>query len=467
MTSTPRSVHRFPGDLLVLAAILSLGTSTGCSMTGKGTGQVLEGSTAARHQAEDQVAAEAGRKGQPPLSATSDQPSTQTPPTLGEGAGPLHLPSGTAPMVVPATAPPPDQFDKDNAAHLLARCRDRSARKQWFDAVGDCRRSSELAPASIEPQVELMRIYVTLLSYPDAETSAKKVLAVKPDDPVALYYLAWSYRGRERFPEAIDTLKKAVALDPGRPEFVQALGMTYCLSGNYGKGIAEFERALQIRPGDEKTRSMLTAARKAVAEKVAPYEKMVQGKPDSYDNHAALGSIYQKYGLSERALASYDAALSKIPEPVEAQAEEVRKLASELYYNRALVYRDLGRLELAEPTFTRAMQVNPSLSAFCWYYIGLGRLERGDLDSSIEALRKSVSLAGDVADNRTALADAYDKAGKNGPAAEQRKAVAAIRSRQAAASAAAALPPLTTPGTDTTTAAPAKADAARGPDDSR
>lgn len=461
MTSTPRSVHRFPGDLLVLAAILILGTSAGCSTTGKRTEQVLEGSMAARHQAEDQLAADAGGKPQPPLSATSAQPSTQTPPTVGEGAGPLHLPSGTAPMAVPTTAPPPDQFDKDNAAHLLARCRDRMARKEWFDAVGDCRRSSELAPASIEPQVELMRVYVTLSSFPDAETAARKVLAAKPNDPVALYYLAWSYRGRERFPEAIDTLKKVVALDPGRAEFVQALGMTYCLAGNYGKGIAEFERALQIRPGDEQTRSMIAAARKAVAEKVAPYEKMVQGKPESYDNHAALGSIYQKYGLSERALASYDAALSKIPEPIAAQPEEVRKLASELYYNRALVYRDLGRLELAEPTFTRAMQVNPSLSAFCWYYIGLGRLERGDLDASIEALRKSVSLAGDVADNRTALAEAYDKAGKNSAAAEQRKAVESIRARQAAASAAAALPPLTTPGTDTSAPAAAETDAPR------
>jgi hypothetical protein len=42
--------------------------------------------------------------------------------------------------VAPATAPPPDKFDNDNPGHLLARCRDRGAKHEWFDAIGDCSR---------------------------------------------------------------------------------------------------------------------------------------------------------------------------------------------------------------------------------------------------------------------------------------------------------------------------------------
>ena len=45
------------------------------------------------------------------------------------------------------------------AQHLLARCRDRSARHDWFDAVGDCRKAAELEPKAVEPQVELMRLF--------------------------------------------------------------------------------------------------------------------------------------------------------------------------------------------------------------------------------------------------------------------------------------------------------------------
>jgi len=410
------------GTGLACAALLALAAG-GCSGARgvQKNEKIEEGLVAAQRAAQADAAAQA-QSGAPALQGT-----TSPIPSLVPGEGRVQLPAAPAP---PPTAPQGDKFSSDDPAHLLARCKDRAARHEWFDAVGDCRRSYELDPSSVEPQFELMRLLVELQSFGDAEAAALKVLAARPDDPVALYYLAWSYSKREQYPNAIAALKRAIALDPKRSDFVQALGKTYCLADDYGRGIATLEHALQMRPGDAKTQNALSSARAVLADRLAPYQKLVKEKPQSVENQAALGFMYQKYGLPQRALSAYDTSLSKLPTPLPDDSE-TKKLAAQIYYNRGVVYRELGKPDLAEPALWQAMQLDTSLSAFAWYYIGLCRYDAGKFETSIDALRKSIDLAPDVADNRMALADACEKAGKADLAAEQRNAVAAIRRREA------------------------------------
>jgi tetratricopeptide (TPR) repeat protein len=410
---TSLGVRRARSFVAILAAASLVG---GCAA--KKTESIEEGATTERRAVEADILA--GKSG-----------------VTGSTAGVPSLMSGDDRVVTPVNAPPPtapsdDKFDNDNPEHLLARCRDRAARQQTFDAIGDCRRAYDLKP-TLEPQVELMKLLVTLQAYGDAEQAAKKVLAERPGDPVALYYLAWSYRGREEYPRAIGALLKAIAAEPKRVEYVQALGMTYCLAENYGRGILTLEKALQMRPGDARVEQMIKEAREQAAEKLSPYVKLVREKPDSYDNQAALGFMYQKYGFSQRALYTYDAALAQMPGPIAQQDGEVRKIAAQVFYNRGVVYRDLGKPELGEPALWQAMQLDPSLTSVGWYYIGLCRYDQGKFEQSADALAKSVELAPDVVDNREALADALDKAGKPRDAAEQRKVVAALEASRTAA----------------------------------
>jgi tetratricopeptide (TPR) repeat protein len=398
--------------------VAAVGVIGGCSAK---TESVEDGSMAERRAVEADVLA-----GNP--ESTGLTGTTAGVPSLVPGEEQVVRPAN----VPPATAPSEDKFDNDNPEHLLARCRDRSARQQTFDAIGDCRRAYDLKP-SLEPQVELMKLLVTLQAYGDAEEAAKKVLAARPGDPVALYYLAWSYRGRQEYPKAIRALQRAIQAEPKRVEYVQALGMTYCLAENYGKGILTLEKALQMRPGDAKVEQMIKEARTQAAEKLAPYVKIVREKPGSYDNQAALGFMYQKYGFAQRALNTYDAALAQMPGPLAQQEGEVRKVAAQVFYNRGVVYRELGEPERGEPAIWQSMQLDPSLAAVGWYYIGLCRYDLGKFEQSIDALLKSVELAPNVEENRDALADAYDKAGKPRDAAEQRQAIAAIEAGRTAA----------------------------------
>ncbi|HYC55407.1 MAG TPA: tetratricopeptide repeat protein [Candidatus Binatia bacterium] len=345
--------------------------------------------------------------------------------------------TGVGGVSIPAVAAPVGAaFDQNDPAHHLARCREHVARGEWFDAAGDCKRASELAPASPEPHAELMRIYVTIQSFRDAAASAERVLEMQPDNAVAWYYLGWAHRGREDHAAAVKALEKAVALAPTRHEFVQALGITYCAADDFGRGIARLEQAAQMNPADPKARRQADSARAMLADKVRPYEKAVAEKPDKAESHARLGSIYQRYGLLERALAAYDAALAKIPEPLADKPAETRRLAAGLYYNRGSLYRDLARPELALPAFTRAYEIDASLAPQAYYSIGLVKLDQGDAAAAVTSLSKSVELAPSVPENREALARALEKAGRPAEAKSQRDAVESMRSGAAAAAAA-------------------------------
>lgn len=405
----------------VVAAVFAAIVAAGCSAKKEESTQ--EGLVAAQRAAQAQAQAQADA-GVPALAGPgSSMPSVTSAP------GQITL---QAPPAPPATAPTGDDFKNDDPNHLLARCRDRVARQEWFDAAGDCRRTLELAPTWIEPQELLMRILMSLSAYADAEKAARAVLEAKPNDPVALYYLGWSFKDRGMYPQAIDALERACAADPKRVEFVQALGRTQCLDNKFGKGIATLERALAMRPGDQKTEGALSQARALLAEKLGPWQRAVREKPDSYDDLAALGWNYQKYGLPEKALVAYDTVLARLPGPLPEQDAETKKLAATVYYNRGMVYRDLGRPADAEPAFWQAMQLQPSLAPMAWYFIGRSRTEAGKPAEAVEALKRSIDLAPDVPDNRDALAEAFDKLGKTGPAAEQRNAATAIRARQKA-----------------------------------
>ncbi len=355
-------------------------------------------------------------------------------------------PDVSAQAAAEAALPPGEKFDENNSAHRLARCRTHVARSEWFDAIGDCRKAAELAPKSVEPHVELMRIYVTIQSYADGADAARTVLAHDPVSAPAYYYLGWALSGGQDYPASIDAFQHAVSIDPKRVEYHQGLGITYCQADNFGKGIAALEEAQRLSPDNVKTRDLLSETRSLLDERLAPHKKEVEARPADPATHAMLGSKLQQYGFAERALAEYDSALAKFPSPIAGQDDDTRRLAAELYYNRGVLYRELGRGELATPAFAKSFEIDPSLAAQAWYFIGLIAYDKGETEAAIRALNKSVQDAPKVVENRKALALAYDKAGRTTAAREQRNAISQLELEAAAA---ATEPQLAEPASDT------------------
>lgn len=385
----------------------------------------------------------AGTAGNPAGASATIASIGGTPATAGSSAGavikaPQEL-AASAAAAAAAALPPGEKFDEGNPTHRLARCRAHMARSEWFDAIGDCRKASELDTRSAEPYIELMRIYVTIQSYADGADAARQVLARDPNSGPAYYYLGWSLSSGQDYPPAIEALQKAVSLDPKRIEYQQGLGMTYALSDNYAKAITTLEQAQTLNPMDTKTKDLLSETRALLAQHLESFEKAVKAKPADPTTRAMLGGQLQKYGFAEKALAEYDAALAKIPNPLADQSEEIKRLAAELYYNRGVLYRDLGRPDMAAPAFQKSLEIEPALAPQAWYFLGRLAYDGGDNDGAIQALRKSVAGAPNVVENRTALALAYDKAGKTDAAKEQRDAIAKLKEQAAAPAAAKAV----------------------------
>lgn len=330
-----------------------------------------------------------------------------------------------------ASLPPGEKFDENNPKHRLARCRAHVARSEWFDAINDCRKSAELDATSAEPWVELMRIYVTIQSYADGTESARAVLARTPDSAPAYYYLGWSLSGGQDYPASIAAFQKAVSLDPRRVEYHQGLGITWCLTENFARGIAALEEAQRLDPGNAKTKALLDETRSLLADRLAQPEKAVKAKPNDATAHAMLGSKYQQYGFSQKALNEYDAAIANIPSPVASQDGDTRRLAAALQYNRGVLLRELGRGEPAIAAFTRSFEIDASLAPQAWYFIGLIAYDKGDNDGAIRALGKSVQGAPKVIENRKALALAYERAGNAAAAKQQRDEVALLERHKA------------------------------------
>jgi tetratricopeptide (TPR) repeat protein len=84
-----------------------------------------------------------------------------------------------------------------------------------------------------------------------AEDDLKRSLALRPDNPEVMNYLAYSWVDRgENIDEALAMLKKAVALRPEDGFIVDSLGWAFYKLGNYAEALRYLEQAIQLEPGE-------------------------------------------------------------------------------------------------------------------------------------------------------------------------------------------------------------------------
>lgn len=83
-----------------------------------------------------------------------------------------------------------------------------------------------------------------------AEADLKMALKLKPEQPLVMNYLAYSWvEQRMHVPEALEMLKRAVELRPEDGYIVDSLGWAYYQLGDYQRAIEYLEKAIAIEPG--------------------------------------------------------------------------------------------------------------------------------------------------------------------------------------------------------------------------
>jgi len=84
-----------------------------------------------------------------------------------------------------------------------------------------------------------------------AEPDFEKALALSPDQPYVLNYLAYTWvEKREHLDQALKMLEKAVQQRPEEGFIVDSLGWAYYQLGKYDKAVGYLERAVELQPED-------------------------------------------------------------------------------------------------------------------------------------------------------------------------------------------------------------------------
>ena len=87
--------------------------------------------------------------------------------------------------------------------------------------------------------------------WPKAEADFVKALELRPDQPLVLNYLGYSWvEKRHNLDEAIRMIRKAVELRPNDGYIVDSLGWAHYQLKQFDDAVVELERAVELRPDD-------------------------------------------------------------------------------------------------------------------------------------------------------------------------------------------------------------------------
>jgi len=252
---------------------------------------------------------------------------------------------------------------------------------------------------------------------PDTETYFGKVLTVNPD-AFDLYLRGryhWARFSEGGFRQSIDAFQRAIVADPDFAPPHAGLATVYSFMGYfglmepgeaYGLSFREANAALAL---DSESSEALIARGMAWLTHEWNWDKAredltraLELSPNFSQAHWAL-SLYQSVVDPSAGLEEALKALSLDP------------LSLPITHAVAMRYFALGKLEEAEKTAERMLDLDPRFAPAHWV-MGLVHLFDGRYDAAIEELTQSVELSGRVPSTLAALAYAYAKSGNTGHA---------------------------------------------------
>ena len=257
------------------------------------------------------------------------------------------------------------------------------------EAVERARGRANAAPANVD-RLFTLGLAQSEQDVDEAMTTFRRVIALRPDDALALYNLGLLLKRVDRTRDAIDALQRALAIEP-RPEVRFALGTLYLHEGDFGRATKALEAALAAQPRAVDGYITLAAVLKAkgqLPESIDALRRAIALQPDSWNAHAALATTLQTAGEAaaahqetvvaerlrvqaalEREATTWTAvgiARLEAGDPAQA-AERFRRALSVFdayapaHYQLGRALALLGRGDDARAAFARARQLNPSL----------------------------------------------------------------------------------------------------------
>lgn len=251
---------------------------------------------------------------------------------------------------------------------------------------------------------------------PVAVDALTSVLTAEPDMPLARRYRAIAYQMAHRYADALADLQRLEAVTAPNLEDLILLGETRRLAGDKAAALATFDRALQIAPGAPEPllfRARTLRALERGPEAEAAFEAVLAADANNAEARRGLGEMALAAGDLTRANALYERLLSDDAQDVDAMIKlgvvrvRTQRLPEALQLFESAVAREprnaealvdlagalakSGRPAEAVSFFERALTAGGETTT-ALNGLAFSRLEAGDRQGGLRALRRSLSL---------------------------------------------------------------------------
>lgn len=254
------------------------------------------------------------------------------------------------------------------------------AERCWLEAI-------ELDPGYLAPRQRLMRLYRSMLRFPDAISQAESIAAAAPDDRMTRQLLAGLYiesgrlkeaqplidsllgetpdnaelqlmRGgvlqqRGLIPEALEAYRKAVSLMPSNARLHFQYANALASVGRMDEAGNEFQQAIHLEPGNLAFRFQIVTYYWSLQKPILalPHaEEAARLEPDSREALGWLGQIHMGLGDLQKAWDATEKAIALSPDD------------SRLLVNAGQILVNLNRCQEAEAHLRKACEKNPGMA---------------------------------------------------------------------------------------------------------
>lgn len=224
----------------------------------------------------------------------------------------------------------------------------------------------------------------------EAEADFRRALEMAPGNADLHNNLGEALIQQERFAEAAASYRRAVDLKPDYADAWNNLGVALRKTGDTQAALEAYELAMQLSPemaALRRERGNMLLDRGDDEDAAAEYAAAIQRDPNDKVALNNLGAILLRHGYLARALQMFDRVLELDPEYLDAQV------------NRGATLREMGWIKEAEEELSTAAGVHPKV-AVLWSNLAFARQELGQYEGAIEAYTRALELEPSLSEAR-------------------------------------------------------------------
>ena len=255
---------------------------------------------------------------------------------------------------------------------------------------------------SLPDAIQLGYQHLTASRFAEAELVAQQILAVVPEQPRALHYLAIAQHQQGRVDQAIPNYLKAIALDANDAEPCCNLAEAYRSIHRYEDAVASARQAIARAPQFAVGYTNLGVALNYLGKHEEAEQVLRQAlaiNSSDANTYNALGISFQSRRYRDEALQCYQYSL------------QIQQNAPGTLNNYATLLQEMNRHEEAVEAYRQVIQLNPNASeTYSNLCNALRALERND--EAVAAGRRAVELSPDRPEAAINLASAVQGIGQ-------------------------------------------------------